>query len=385
METGANVPLYGPYSKKYLGLSKIVPRAQVPGARFDLVVHPTCVNGAVPVPNTTFPCGYHPWQAAPDGSFYSYRCELLPKDRLYASIAFFRLDENAWGVRTRFHNRTELPRNCMLNYFCALEYPAARRTLPVLPEGAVRWHALDYASYTYAQPRPWDGLAPDALQKGEFRDEAFTDGHGLGDRVPHAHMPRLAGLRPFGAQAGDAVGYRVAVPGFEDAALTVRYRTVPPQGGHGERGASAEPVVFDTAFGPLSFPPSGAPAFVSFPLGAVPPGELALTLTARGTGGAGVELDFFAVTARARAAAVGVCTQEPDARPVLERERDGQYRLRYAGVDEAFCARIRRKAAGAPAGDRLSGGCAHLPPVQPGPYLRRCAEPVFRFVPAQAQ
>ena len=44
METGANVPLYGPYSKKYLGLSKIVPRAQAPGARFDLVVHPTCVN-----------------------------------------------------------------------------------------------------------------------------------------------------------------------------------------------------------------------------------------------------------------------------------------------------------------------------------------------------
>jgi len=31
METGANVPLYGPYSKKYLGLSKIVPRAQAPG------------------------------------------------------------------------------------------------------------------------------------------------------------------------------------------------------------------------------------------------------------------------------------------------------------------------------------------------------------------
>ena len=35
-----------------------------------------------------------------------------------------------------------------------------------------------------------------------------------------------------------------------------------------------------------------------------------------------------------------MCTQEPDARPVLERERDGQYRLRYAGVDEAFCVRV---------------------------------------------
>lgn len=213
METGANVPLYGPYSKKYLGLSKIVPRRRRRRA-VRLVVHPTCVNGAVPVPNTTFPCGYHPWQAAPDGSFYSYRCELLPKDRLYASIAFFRLDENAWGVRTRFHNRTELPRNCMLNYFCALEYPAARRTLPVLPEGAVRWHALDYASYTYAQPRPWDGLAPDALQKGEFRDEAFTDGHGLGDRVPHAHMPRLAGLASLWRAAGTLWATASPFPGL---------------------------------------------------------------------------------------------------------------------------------------------------------------------------
>ena len=344
METGAKAPLYGPYSKKYLGLSKLVPQAAAPGARFDLVVHPTYVNGAVPAPNTTFPCGYHPWQAAPDGSFYSYRCELLPKDRLYASIAFFRLDENAWGVRTRFHNRTKLPQNCMLNYFCALEYPAARLTLPVLPEGTAHWHALDYAQYTYAQPRPWDGLAPDALQKGEFRDEAFTDGHGLGDRVPYAHMPRLAGLRPFGAQAGDAVCYRVAVPALEDAVLTVRYRTAQPQPMPTSEDAvldtPAEPVVFDTEFGPLAFPSSEELAFVSFPLGAVSAGELALTLTAHGTGGTGVELDFFAVTSRARAQVVGVRVQPLDTRPALEKGVDGQYSLRYAGVDEAFCVRV---------------------------------------------
>ena len=70
------------------------------------------------------------------------------------------------------------------------------------------------------------------------------------------------------------MGYRVAVPGFEDAALTVRYRTTYRRRAGTGRGASAEPVVFDTAFGPLSFPPSGAPAFVSFPLGAVAAGSL---------------------------------------------------------------------------------------------------------------
>ena len=35
------IPLWGPYSKKYMGISRIMKESAVPGARFDFVIHPT--------------------------------------------------------------------------------------------------------------------------------------------------------------------------------------------------------------------------------------------------------------------------------------------------------------------------------------------------------
>lgn len=53
------MPLWGPYSKKYMGLSRIVDDRAAEGARYDFVVHPTLWNSATPVPNVTVPSGYH--------------------------------------------------------------------------------------------------------------------------------------------------------------------------------------------------------------------------------------------------------------------------------------------------------------------------------------
>ena len=47
------IPLWGPYSKKYMGISRIMKESAVPGARFDLVIHPTYANSNVPAPNVT--------------------------------------------------------------------------------------------------------------------------------------------------------------------------------------------------------------------------------------------------------------------------------------------------------------------------------------------
>ena len=55
------IPLWGPYSKKYMGISRIMKESAVPGARFDLVIHPTYANSNVPAPNVTIPSEYHPW------------------------------------------------------------------------------------------------------------------------------------------------------------------------------------------------------------------------------------------------------------------------------------------------------------------------------------
>lgn len=42
-----------------MGISRIMKESAVPGARFDLVIHPTYANSNVPAPNVTIPSEYH--------------------------------------------------------------------------------------------------------------------------------------------------------------------------------------------------------------------------------------------------------------------------------------------------------------------------------------
>ena len=74
------IPLWGPYSKKYMGISRIMRESGIPGARWDLVVYPTYANSAVSVPNVTVPSDYHPWNCDDEGKYFRYRYELLWKD-----------------------------------------------------------------------------------------------------------------------------------------------------------------------------------------------------------------------------------------------------------------------------------------------------------------
>lgn len=104
------IPLWGPYSKKYMGISRIMKESAVPGARFDLVIHPTYANSNVPAPNVTIPSEYHPWDCDSNGKYYRYRYELLWKDQLYADVDFFEIEEETWGIRVSFHNNTDKTR-----------------------------------------------------------------------------------------------------------------------------------------------------------------------------------------------------------------------------------------------------------------------------------
>ena len=42
------MPVWGPYSKKYMGISKIVNELADKGARYDFSVHPTLWNSSTP-------------------------------------------------------------------------------------------------------------------------------------------------------------------------------------------------------------------------------------------------------------------------------------------------------------------------------------------------
>ena len=278
-------PAWGPYSKKYMGISHIPEKSGVRGARFDCVVFPTVASSGVPAPNVTVPSQYHPWECAPDLSYFSYRYD-LERD-FYADVSFSRLSDSCCLVRTEFVNGSPLAQNCVLNYFMAIEYPFPEQTQLSLPQGAVFLDATCYDAYSYADPRPWDRLNPDAAKKGVFQDPAFTGGEGLGDRARFwgAH----AGVRsflPFGAKAGDSVSYTLKTErALTEAALYIRLRRPAMAKEDGRTRFEASGLIS----GELTLAAEEQFTTACLPIGPLPAGSHPLTLCS--LGGAGLELD----------------------------------------------------------------------------------------------
>lgn len=306
-KNGACLSGYGPYSKKYMGLSRVMRESGMEGARFDLVLHPTYANSSVPAPNVCVPSGYHPWDAAEDGSAYTYRCELIWKDQLYASVSFFEMEPEVWGVRTAFVNRTDRMQNCLLNLFAAMEYPHPAECAADCPAKHVFWDALSEADLSFAKQRPWEHLMPDGRRPGEIDVPGFTGGKGLGETWYALAMSHL-GLGMFGAAAGDAVGYeKTLTEDYADAVLTVRYRT----------WNDRTNVVFDSTYGELVFEGSGTPRTVTLSLGQLEKGSFPFEMTARGAEGNGVMLDFFCITERTDAGRVSVLERQYAVKPEI--------------------------------------------------------------------
>lgn len=270
-----NMPIWGPYSKKYMGLSRIADSLKREGARFDFAVHPTLWNSSTPVPNVTVPSAYHLWQCSADYSFYSYRYELMWKDMVYADVSFSKINDEAYLMRCEFNNNTDLNQNCILNFFASLEFPVPSYVELETPERCVVINANNYLQYEYNTARPWDKQNTDGMFKGMFRDAAFYLGEGLGDRCDNAHVHFL-NLRPFGAEAGDMVSYKITAEDFENPVFAVRYRTV-----------SDGDACFDMNGSKIVLPASDKLDIIYLPFCENP--------VFTSLGGAGIELDFIAV------------------------------------------------------------------------------------------
>lgn len=324
------LPQWGPYSKKYMGISHVVDKDHKKGIRFDCVVHPTIANSNVPVPNVTVPSNYHPWNAKPDLSFYEYRYDLEWKDRVYADVSFLKLTENASVIRVEYHNNTELSQNCMLNYFCSLEYPSLQRSRVGLPKHHVCIDACDYTEFEYKNSRPWDEQNPDGLKKGEFLDPSFLNGRGLGDRIDASHVPQLHFL-PFGAEAGDRVLYRfdVSKP-FADAVLTIRYRCPRPKGNTAFRLAGAVQAS-------ITFGADTALHTANVEIGAVSAGSQTLEFISEG--GAGVELDCLILTEKEDAGSIVFDTTPYNNLPEIQEKGQTIY-YRYPEIDQIYGLRV---------------------------------------------
>lgn len=268
---------WGPYSKKYSGISRIVDHKTEGGVRFDCVVSPAIENADSRVPNVTVPTGVHPWEAKSDYSFYSYRYDLEWKDKVYADVSFTKLDNDSILVRTEFVNNTEIMQICLLNLFSAIEYPNVYATTPVLPEKNIFVKALNYKSYDYNTSRPWDKQVIDAMKKGEFFDDGFTYHKGLGDRDNNRYiLPKYAKL---GEEEGDKITYDLGdISGFAKPILHIRYRTTDNR--DSVWTLNGKEITFKSA--------------ENFDILSIPFNLSSVVLVSCGTGG--IEFDFLAVT-----------------------------------------------------------------------------------------
>lgn len=280
------MPLWGPYSKKYMGISRIMTESTIAGSRFDLVVYPTYANSSVPVPNVTVPSDYHPWTCDTNGKFFRYRYELQWKDQLYADVDLFEVDEETWGIRVDYHNNTNKIQNCLLNLFAAIEYPQNTICEPELPEKREFWKALDYQEFQFAVPRPWEKLYFDGMRKGEQFHPDFTGGMALAETF-YAMMNLERGAKVFGGNIGDRLVYnRILDDSYQNAVLTIRYTTY----------QTDEDVIFDSNYGPVCFKACKTAETVIVPLDHLEKGEFHLEMISRGTEENGVMLDCLCIT-----------------------------------------------------------------------------------------
>lgn len=133
------------------------------------------------VPNVKWESGCHPWEAAADLSYYSYRYELEWKDRVWCDASFYIAPAGSF-IRCEFHNDTQDPQHVLLHWIVTLQPPGEAQAV-VLPDGGQWLHALDYSRLTYALPPADDHLMPDALLRGEIRGGALSPAAGWGGAI----------------------------------------------------------------------------------------------------------------------------------------------------------------------------------------------------------
>lgn len=290
---------WGPFSKKYAGVSNIATHKKYTGIRFDLCVAPAISAFDIRVPNVTLPSAYHPWLCNEDYSFYSFRYDLQWKDKVFSDVSYTKLSDNSILIRTETVNNTDIIKNCVINYFSSIEYPQTYYTEACLPEDVCYKDALDYESYSYAEARPWDRQSQDGRKKGEFLDCRFVGGRGLGDRSEKWHMPHKV-IEPFGATMGDKVSYKLKIDkDIEDAVIAVRYRTSDIFYRQGLQVGvnyicSEKTSVFDVNGITAEFKACDEPEIAYIFPGKIKKGIFDLCFEAKGTGA--VEFDFIAVT-----------------------------------------------------------------------------------------
>ena len=155
-----SLPAWGPYTKKYIGVSHIPDIDK--GIRVDFSFFPGFKNKKTKAPNVFTKSGFHPWEASPNLEYFSFRHELKWKDRVYADISYSKIDSFSRSVRIEFMNQTNSQDSLVLHLLSSIHFPPIKPHNPEkklnyatisLPENAFWIDALDYQYLRFCKGR----------------------------------------------------------------------------------------------------------------------------------------------------------------------------------------------------------------------------------------
>lgn len=314
-----SLPAWGPYSKKLFGISHIPDVTR--GLSFDVSLFPTLAHGPAKLPSVTDHSGVHPWEAASDLDFYSFRMEMIWKDQLYCDLAFCRLTGHSRLLRMEVVNETEAPQEIVVNCLAQLCFPPLRELtaepirlcgVELLP-GAVWVHALDYADLAYARSRPTDNLVPDGKLRGEARHHDCVGGSAV--------------AQGFGRDDGDTLRYRLRLDhGFTRALLIWRFQL--------DRGENLTFQMSGSVPGEIVFKGSGEFTTVSIPLGPLSAGAHDLRFVSEG--GAPIVLNGFVLVEAEQAGGIRFPEKPWTPAPQVEQVVNSGILLQYRDVANSY-------------------------------------------------
>ncbi len=213
-----NLPNWGPYTKKYAGISHI-PKIEE-GIRFDLSVFPTFYSERSAPPDVLKRGNFYIWEASPNLEYYSYRHELEWKDRIYADISYSFVKKNSRLITMSLINKTDNEKTLGVHMISSMHFPPLKPHEPdneiqiqkiALPENAIWIEALGYKTYTYKNPGHRNQLAYDGMLRGEVRENGLINGNAI----------------EFANHRGDKVTYEFDLPeSLENPILYIRYKSI---------------------------------------------------------------------------------------------------------------------------------------------------------------
>jgi len=222
-----NLPDWGPYTKRYAGISYL-PDIQA-GLRFDIGIATGYYRRKVKVANVMWESDFHPRYSTPDFSFYTYRFEGDIKDSVYTDVSFCKVDKSNYLIHTELVNHTGTTQDMVFHLLLSMQFPSLRpySLTPIqlitcnLPPNAVWIDDIDYTKLNFAVPGTADNLVYDGMKRGLAREDNTMKGSVIG--AQNRNSPWVT--RQWGLVKDDYVEFSIEVSQkINNPVIAIRYR-----------------------------------------------------------------------------------------------------------------------------------------------------------------